>query len=177
MFFDTIISKSRSPEVQKLMTMGLGLQDAEDVFQDASVALYDVMSSQRLAVKGTWEAYLHGICQNMGYKKLEEIKRRAAMVDDDKLDRLLALTEDAEEPAVMATERDEEALDYGTILQQLLERLSPRDHALIYGFYIEGKSLNQIATEQAMANAEVARTTKCRIMSRLREQAHLNFYN
>lgn len=177
MVFNTIISKSRSQEVHELMAMGLGLQDAEDVFQDASVALYDVMSRQRLALTGTWEAYLHGICRNMGYKKLEEIKRRAAMVDDDKLERLLALTEDNEVPAAMLSERDEETLDYDAILQQLLMRLSPRDHALIYGFYIEGKSLNQIATEQAMANVEVARTTKCRIMSRLREQAHHNIYN
>lgn len=91
--FNQIISAVRDKEIQLLRGMGLTLEDAEDVFQEASVALYDVMSNQRLTMKSTPEAYLHGICHNMAFKRMEELKRMADLVDDGKLDRLLALTE------------------------------------------------------------------------------------
>lgn len=171
MGFNTIISNARAAELRKLMGMGLTLQDAEDVFQDASVALYDAMSGKRLAMMSTPEAYLHGICQNMGYRKLEEMKRRATMVDDDKLDRLLALTEESGSAYSEVATADDDEVDYQATLGTLLNRLSARDYALIVGFYIEGKSFDQLAAEQNMASVEVARTTKCRIMNRLRAQA------
>lgn len=145
------------------MGMGLLLEDAEDIFQEASVALYDVMSSQRLTMKSTPEAYLHGICHNMACKRIEELKRKADWVDDDKLDRLLALTDTIDD--------GQGCMDYRSILDILLERLSPRDFSIIHGFYIEGKSMEALAIENDLASVEVARTTKCRIMNRLREQA------
>lgn len=169
--FNTIISKVRATELRHLTVMGLTMEDAEDVFQEASVALYDVMSSQRLAMRSTPEAYLHGICQNMAYKRMEELKKLASVVDDDKLDRLLALTEEETDAIPQIMEDESDVIDYRSLLAELLEALTPRDFSLIHGFYIEGKSLEVLATENGMASVEVARTTKCRIMSRLREQA------
>lgn len=169
--FNTIIPEVRDKEIHLLTGMGLTLEDAEDVFQEASVALYDVMSSQRLTMKGTPEAYLHGICHNMAYKRMEELKRKIDSVDDDKLNRLLALTEEGEEETIGMVEDSENNVDYHTILSMLLEKLTPRDFSIIHGFYIEGKSLDTLALENELASVEVARTTKCRIMNRLREQA------
>ncbi len=156
-----------------MMNDGLCLEDAEDIFQEASVVLYDVLSSQRLTMKSTPEAYLHGICQKMAFKRMEELKKLANTIDDDKLDRLLALTEEPEDREFGIIEEDDDAIDYRSILLDLLEKLSTRDYSLIHGFYIEGKSFEVLATENNMASIEVARTTKCRIISRLREQAGL----
>lgn len=151
--------------------MGLSSEDAEDVFQDASVAFYDIMSSQRLIMRSAPEAYFHGICQNMAHKRLEELKKTSSYVDDDKLDRLLALTEE-DDDATLIYEDNSSNVDYHSILADLLNRLSSRDYSLIHGFYIEGKSFEILADENNMASIEVARTTKCRIISRLREQAN-----
>ena len=174
--FNIIISEARDREIQSLKGMGLTLEDAEDIFQEASVALYDVMSSQRLTMNSSPEAYLHGICHNMGYKRLMELQKKANLVDDDKLDRLLALTEEEDEPML---EDGKDSIDYSSILSLLLEKLTQRDFSIIHGFYIEGKSMEALAIENDLASVEVARTTKCRIMNRLREQAtHLlrNYY-
>lgn len=167
---DTIISGARNKEIQWLRGLGLTLEDAEDVFQEASVSLYDVMSSKRLTMKGSPEAYLHGICHNMAYKRMEELRRKADLVDDDKLDRLLALTEE-EEPLQDAIDDDSCEIDYYSILSTLLERLTPRDFSIIHGYYIEGKTMEALAIENDLASAEVARTTKCRILNRMRVQA------
>lgn len=171
--FNQVIVKTRLTEIHHLETMGLSLEDAEDIFQEASVVLYDIMSSQRLTMKSTPEAYLHGICQNMAYKRMEELKKLAGSVDDDKLNRLLSLTDECDEdmPDAIA-EEDDNQVDYESILLRLLNKLSARDYSLIHGFYIEGKSFEILAEENNLASVEVARTTKCRIISRLREQAN-----
>lgn len=169
--FNTIITEVRDKEIHLLKGMGLTLEDAEDIFQEASVALYDVMSSQRLTMKGTPEAYLHGICHNMAYKRMEEHMKKADLVDDDKLNRLLALTEEGEEEALDIVDDSEDNVDYLSILSVLLEKLTPRDFSIIHGFYFEGKSMDTLAIENDLASVEVVRTTKCRIMNRLREQA------
>lgn len=168
--FSTLISNVRDKEISFLLTMGLTQEDAEDIFQEASVVLYDVMSSQRLTMKSTHEAYLHGICQNMAHKRLDEIKRKASYVDEEKLDRLLFLTDDEMSSDEIAGD-DNEGIDYLAILIELLEKLSARDYSIIHGFYIEGKSLTALANENNMASVEVARTTKSRILSKLKEQA------
>lgn len=166
--FKNIIEKSRQREIRSLTGMGLTLEDAKDVFQEASVALYDVVNSQRLTMRSTPEAYLHGICYNMAHKRLDELRKTADLADDDKVDRLLSLTEEAEETLY---DDSEGTIDYQSILMELLERLSPRDYSIIHGFYIEGKSLEALSVENDLASMEVARTTKCRIMNRLRQQA------
>ena len=105
--FNQVIVKTRLTEIHHLEDMGLTLEDAEDIFQEASVVLYDVMSSQRLTMKSSPEAYLHGICQNMAYKRMEELKRLAGSVDDDKLNRLLALTDEYDDDRPDAIEEED----------------------------------------------------------------------
>lgn len=169
--FSTIISEVREKEIDSLIGMGLILEDAEDVFQEASVALYDVMSSQRLTMKSTPQAYLHGICHNMAYKRLSELSRKADLVDDKKLNRLLSLTEEGDESMPDVVDDGSDEIDYCSILALLLDKLTPRDFSIINGFYIEGKSMETLALENDLASVEVVRTTKCRILNRMREQA------
>lgn len=166
----TVIQTQRTHELRQLVQMGLCHEDAEDVYQDAAIVLLQAMSEQRLTIRVGAEAYLHGVCHKLALKRLEELRRRYEAVDDERLDRLLELTEEAEE-APDAMLDDEEAVDYMQLLQRVLQTLPERDFALLRGFYLEGKSMEQLATEHEMASVEVARTTKCRIIGRLRERA------
>ena len=162
--FAQIISACRSKELRHLLSMGLQMEDAEDVFQEASVVLFKAMSQKELPYSSKPEAYLHGICDNIGKKQLLARERQRNTIDEGRLDRMLELSE---EPA------DDEPSDgcYHAMLEQILDELSPRDKAMIYGFYIEGKSMQELAEEQHMSGAEVARTTKCRIISKMRRRA------
>ena len=167
--FRTVIDTVRDAEIASMRRMGLGLEDAEDVFQDAAMAFYEQLREQRLLIKGNPEGYLHGICRHLALKRIDELSQRHDYIDEDKLDRLLELTAD-EEVETLATE--EEAIDgYTCVLSRVLSEMTQRDRTLIKGFYIEGKSMQQLAEELQLATVEVARTTKCRILSRMRERA------
>lgn len=162
--FDTLIEQQRMPEIASLVQLGLMLEDAEDVFQEASLALYNTLSEQSLELQSTPEAYLHGICRNLGHKKLEERKRTLNNIDEDRLDRLLELTQ---EPV----EEEPSEWNYLSVLNRLLGELNPRDYGIIWDFYIEGMNMSQVAQIHSLANEEVARTTKSRIISKMRERA------
>lgn len=176
--FQKIIDTARDAEIASMRRMGLGLEDAEDVFQESAVAFYEQLREQRLRIKGNPEGYLHGICRHLAVKRIEELSRRRDYIDEDKLDRLLELTADAEgetlavEEIPLARDSREQPEDgYGSVLNRVLSELTQRDRALITGFYLEGKSMQQLAEELHLATVEVARTTKCRILSRMRERA------
>ena len=100
---------------------------------------------------------------------MEELCRRRDYIDEDKLDRLLELTADDEDETLAFEDQPEDG--YGLVLSRVLSELTLRDRSLIKGFYLEGKSMQLLAEELQLATVEVARTTKCRILSRMRERA------
>ena len=167
--FKTIIETARVAEIASMRRMGLGLEDAEDVFQEAAMAFYEKLSEQRLLIKGNPEGYLHGICRHLALKRIEELGRRRDYIDEDKLDRLLELTAEEDDETLITEEGPND--EYASILCRLLSEMTPRDRSLIKGFYLEGKSMQQLAEELQLATVEVARTTKCRILNRMRERA------
>lgn len=167
--FRTIIDTARDAEIASMRRMGLGLEDAEDVFQDAAMAFYEQLREQRLLIKGNPEGYLHGICRHLALKRIDELSRRRDYIDEDKLDRLLELTADEEDETLAIEEKQDDS--YVRVLSRVLSELTQRDLSLIKGFYLEGKSMQQLAEELQLATVEVARTTKCRILSRMRERA------
>ncbi len=167
--FRTILDTVRDAEIASMRRMGLSQEDAEDVFQDAAMAFYEQLREQRLLIKGNPEGYLHGICRHLALKRMDELSRRHDYIDEDKLDRLLELTADEEDETLAVEEKQEDS--YGRVLSRVLSELTQRDLSLIKGFYLEGKSMQQLAEELQLATDEVARTTKCRILSRMRERA------
>lgn len=167
--FRTILDTARDAEIASMRRMGLSQEDAEDVFQDAAMAFYEQLREQRLLIKGNPEGYLHGICRHLALKRMDELSRRRDYIDEDKLDRLLELTADEEDETLAIEEKQEDS--YVRVLSRVLSELTQRDLSLIKGFYIEGKSMQQLAEELQLATVEVARTTKCRILSRMRERA------
>lgn len=167
--FRTIIVATRDAEIASMRRIGLGLEDAEDVFQEAAMAFYEQFREQRLQIKGNPEGYLHGICRHLALKRMEELCRRRDYIDEDKLDRLLELTADDEDETLAFEDQTEDG--YGLVLSRVLSELTLRDRSLIKGFYLEGKSMQLLAEELQLATVEVARTTKCRILSRIRERA------
>lgn len=167
--FKTIIESARDAEITSLRRMGLGLEDAEDVFQEASMALYVQLREQRLLIRSNPEGYLHGICRHLALKRMDELSRRRDYIDEDKLDRLLELTAEDDDETLISEEEPND--DYASILCRLLSEMTPRDRSLIKGFYLEGKSMQLLAEELQLATVEVVRTTKCRILNRMRERA------
>ena len=169
--FRTILDTARDAEIASMRRMGLDLEDAEDVFQDAAMAFYEQLREQRLLIKDNPKGYLHGICRHLALKRIDELSRRHDYIDEDKLDRLLELTADEEDETLAIEEKQEDS--YVRVLSRVLSELTQRDLSLIKGFYLEGKSMQQLAEELQLATVEVARTTKCRILSRMRERAQV----
>jgi RNA polymerase sigma factor (sigma-70 family) len=137
-------------------------QDAQDVFQDALVLLYEQAVGGTLVLTASASAYLVGIARNLWR---HELRRRArlpheALPDDPDQ---LAATEPApiSEPAFAV-------LDY-------VERLGEKCKSVLLAFYYFQQPLTQIATTHGYRSVRSATVQKFKCLERLRESVRAAF--
>jgi RNA polymerase sigma factor (sigma-70 family) len=141
---------------------GGSAQDAQDVFHDALVVLYEQAVGNTLVLTASASTYLVSISRNLWY---HEQRRRARHPHDSLPDALpdLAAAEAgaAEEPAFAV-------LDY-------VERLGEKCKSLLLAFYYFQQPLTQIAATHQYASVRSATVQKFKCLERLRQSVRAAF--
>ena len=134
-------------------------QDAQDVFQDALVILYEQAVGGTLVLTASASTYLVGISRNLWH---HEQRRRARLPHE-------ALPDDLEP---LATEELEEAtfavLDY-------VERLGAKCKSVLLAFYYFQQPLTQIAAANGYRSVRSATVQKLKCLERLRDSVRRAF--
>ena len=137
---------------------GGSAQDAQDVFQDALVLLYEQATGGTLVLTASVSTYLLGISRNLWR---QELRRRARLPGAAFTDELAAsLGEEAEAP----TEPVFAVLDY-------IERLGEKCKSVLLSFYYFQQPLTQIAEVQGYRSVRSATVQKFKCRERLRHAA------
>lgn len=153
----------RDSSVGWLKAKGLSEDDAEDLFQEAFLILYEQLQSGRLAVlPRSLAAYFHGIVQN----KLKEHYRRVQKVLDNEEEQDVAdFNEDflnevlaQEDPALV--ERKEAAV------REVVRHLPAPCDKLLWGYYFDECSMQELADRFGYSSANSAKVMKSRCMSK-----------
>lgn len=132
--------------------------DAQDVFQDALVLLYEQATSGTLVLTASVSTYLLGISRNLWR---QELRRRARLAPEALSEELAAgLAEETEAPAESAFA----VLDY-------VERLSEKCKNVLLSFYYFQQPLTQIAERQGYRSVRSATVQKFKCLERLRHAA------
>jgi RNA polymerase sigma factor (sigma-70 family) len=128
-------------------------QDAQDVFHDALVRLYEQAVSETLVLTASASTYVVGISRNLWH---HEQRRRARLPQD-------ALPDD---PGVFAAEAPAEpafaVLDY-------VERLGEKCKSILLSFYYFQQPLTDIATAHGYRTVRSATVQKFKCLERLRK--------
>lgn len=137
-------------------------EDADDVFQDVLMVLYDKAKSPEFCLTCKLSTYLFAVSKRIWYKKLEQHNRM-----------VYKFTEEDEDNNIAAADDDVSVyLEKETQLEELniaLEKLGAPCNSLLKAFYIEDKSMQQIAEDFNYTNAENAKTQKYKCMMRLKK--------
>ena len=134
---------------------GGSAQDAQDVFQDALILLYEQATGGTLVLTASVSTYLLGISRNLWR---QELRRRARLSGEVFTDELAAsLTDAAEAPAEPAFA----VLDY-------VERLGEKCKSVLLSFYYFQQPLVQIAAMQGYRSVRSATVQKFKCLERLR---------
>jgi RNA polymerase sigma factor (sigma-70 family) len=140
------------------------LEDAEDVLMEAMLTFRQNMVSGRVENLSNLKAYVFGICWNK-WRDLNRARKRWQQEQEEVERTLYWVLEDHDLPF----EQEEEARLFQqslqrklSLAQEALQELGEKCRQLLRMFYMEERSLQQIAEQMAFANANVVKVSKFR---------------
>lgn len=134
---------------------GGSAQDAQDVFHDALVLLYEQAVSGTLVLTASASTYVVGISRNLWR---HEQRRRARLPQD-------ALPDDPSQLAAEAPAADEP----GFAVLDYVERLGEKCKSMLLAFYYFQQPLTQIAAAKGYRTVRSATVQKFKCLERLRQ--------
>lgn len=132
--------------------------DADDVFQEAMMVLFEKAQSADFRLSCKIGTYLFAVSKHLWYKKLKHDKRWKPGVDEDSD---LQYEEDL-------AGHEEREVHYGQ-LDAALEKLGEPCRSLLKAYYHDEKTMQQIAENFGYTNADNAKTQKYKCLTRLRK--------
>ncbi len=143
-------------------------QDAQDVFQDALVILYEQATSGTLVLTASASTYLLSVSRNLWH---QELRRRARLPHE-------ALSDEVESSVAEETEALTEP---AFAVLHYVEQLGERCKSMLLSFYYFQQPLTQIAETYGYGSVRSATVQKFKCLERLRNSVrtalHLNTIN
>ncbi len=148
------------PTVTKwIMGRGGSGADADDVYQEAMIVLYEKAQNEDFRLSCKVGTYLFAVSKHLWYKKLQKAQQ-APTTDADAVEDL-AYSDDVK------AHRERE--DHYRQLDMALEQLGEPCKSLIKAFYHHDKSMQEIASDFGYTNPANAKTQKYKCLTRLKK--------
>jgi len=146
------IYKDFFPLIKFLVTKNGGAdEDAEDIFQDGIIILYNKISLNQLVLSSSFKSYMYSICRNLWLQKLN--KRKAIY------DKLTDVEEFIDLPKDMLQEASIEETEMHRIIQIHFLSL-PEDCQKVLKLFIKNIPLREIAGIMGFKTENYAKTRK-----------------
>ncbi len=126
-------------------------EDAEDIFQDGIIVMYNKISTEQLTLSCAFKTYLYSVCRNLWLQKL---KKRKAIVD-----RLSDVEEFIELPYDILHEASAEQAELHRIIQKHYLSL-PEDCQKILKLFMRNIAMREIAKTLGFKTEKYAKTRK-----------------
>lgn len=157
----TVYNRYQPILIKWIVGKGGAVVDAEDAFQEALLVLFRKAREPEFCLTCRLSTYLFAICKNLWLKRLNDNK---GFTFHDSLE---AFNESEEiEADLEQFFKQEKRLE---ALEAALEELGPPCRELIKQFYLEGKTMQEIAKSECYANTDSAKTQKYKCLNRLKK--------
>jgi len=136
-------------------------QDAEDVFQDGIIVLYEKITGEPLVLNCSLKTFFYSICRNIWMQRLDR-KWRLLYQDD-------LVNEPAEEYDTIGLDVNEERLEKSRLYQVHFLSLPP-DCQKVLRMFLSKVSLREISKTMGFKDASYAKTRKYLCKNMLRKK-------
>jgi RNA polymerase sigma factor (sigma-70 family) len=154
------IYKQHYNMVQALILNNSGYpDDARDIFQEAMIVLYEKVKSDSFELNCQLKTYLYSVCRRLWLKRLGQMQRSFSEVEN------LRDTVPVEDEL----ERHEKRNRDFQVMEQSLNSLGEPCRSLLKAYYLEMKSMVEIACDFGYTNADNAKNQKYKCLMRLRK--------
>ena len=127
-------------------------EDANDVFQDSLIALYENVRSKKFRRDSTIKTYLYATIRNNWYSKL---KKQKTELDIENIAQIEEPDQKRNETEIM------------NIFSGLFEQLGSSCHKILRYYYYENLSMKDIMEKMEFSSEESAKTQKYKCMKKL----------
>lgn len=156
-------------------TFSLIREDCEDIFQDASIILYQAAVDNKLdKLASSLYTYFIGICNNKAHEKLRaNEKNQLPSIDtffnEDGEKQYKAILNKADKILNLIDSDEKAAAERNSIVQEMVENLPSPCNELLWSYYRDALSMKDIANMFNYASESVAKVTKHRCMEKFRK--------
>ncbi len=137
--------------------------DAQDVFQDSLIVLFNQVKSGQFELKSSISTYLYAIARNIWFKKFRTVSKESELQAVHE-----AIPE--EENQLGFLEKSEKS----NLIAQLLGQLDEKCRKLLLLFYYERQRMKYIADEMGWQSEQVAKNQKTLCMKKLKGMVNAN---
>ncbi|MEO6684008.1 MAG: sigma-70 family RNA polymerase sigma factor [Ginsengibacter sp.] len=133
--------------------------DARDIFQEAMIILFEKSKSESFELTCQIKTYLYSVCRRLWLKKLQRESRYNPAIDT------VLETVTVEDEIELHEKKNS---DLG-IMEDALSKIGEPCKSLLEAFYIQKKTMPEIAELFAYTNADNAKNQKYKCMVRLKK--------
>ncbi len=134
--------------------------DARDIFQEAMVILFENAKSESFELTCQIKTYLYSVCRRLWLKKIEK-ERRFYAGGVETMDEIVPV----EDVLEVHEKRDADL----NLMEEAMDKMGEPCKSLLNAFYIQKKSMPEIAALFGYTNADNAKTQKYKCLMRLKK--------
>jgi RNA polymerase sigma factor (sigma-70 family) len=132
--------------------------EARDIFQEAMITLYQKAKSESFVLTSQLKTYIYSVCRRLWLKRLQQIGKTTSGIESFET---IPVEDDVEI-------HERRSAELG-IMDRALNSLGEPCKSLLEAFYIEKKSMDQIAVSFGYTNADNAKNQKYKCLMRLKK--------
>ena len=145
--------------VQTLIVNNNGsIDDAKDIFQEALIVLYEKVKSGTFELNCQIKTYVYSVCRRLWLKRFHQLQKLAPEVEN--IEEVVPVEDDLES-------YEQKNRDF-LVMESALQNLGEPCKSLLESYYLEKRSMVEIAADFGYTNADNAKNQKYKCLMRLK---------
>jgi RNA polymerase sigma factor (sigma-70 family) len=162
------IYRDNYPMVQAFILNNNGNPDeARDIFQETMIVLFEKSVSGSFELNCQLKTYIYSVCRRLWLKRLQQLQRYSNPVENG--EETVSVEEELEV-------HEKHNADFG-LMENALARIGEPCKSLLDAYYIQKKSMQDIAADFGYTNADNAKTQKYKCLVRLKKLFFAQYKN
>jgi RNA polymerase sigma factor (sigma-70 family) len=143
------------------------VDDARDIFQEAMIVLYEKALSGTFELNCQLKTYMYSVCRRLWLKRLQHDQKFTTKVEN--LLETVPVDEELED-------HEKKNTDF-MIMEAAMNKIGEPCKSLLDAYYLQKKSMQDIASEFGYTNADNAKTQKYKCLVRLKKIFFVSYKN
>lgn len=162
------IYRENFPMIQSFILNNNGsIEDARDIFQEAMIVLYEKSRSATFSLNCQIRTYVYSVCRRLWLKRLQQLNKFSSQVES--LEETIPVEEEIEE-------HEKRNADF-ILMEHAMGKIGEPCKSLLDAYYLQKKSMQEIASEFGYTNADNAKTQKYKCLLRLKKLFFAQYKN